>query len=160
MGEGSGQALVGGLYAGVLGCHLFGSFFESRADGFEQFYFGDGFTEVVICAEVHAFAHIGGFSAGGHEDEWDLGGFLAGTEGFQDRVAVDIGQHDIAEDEVGEVFCCHFDSALSVWCVDDVVAFEFETLFEGNSQIILILDEQEFSHLEWGVMLVVGVIRR
>jgi hypothetical protein len=33
-------------------------------------------------------------------------------------------------------------------------------LFEGNSQIILILDEQEFSHLEWGVMLVVGVIRR
>ena len=88
---------------------------QPRFDCLEQQGIVEGFCDVVVGTQGHAFAKIILFCFGGQKDKRNICSCLMPVQYVQYPEAVELGHHHVAEDQVGALMHSHVNTYFSVF---------------------------------------------
>jgi hypothetical protein len=121
-------------------------FGQSCLDGGQKILANDRFGEVVVGPMIHSNADVGFVASGGKENEGDGCGERIGAERLDDTIAIKLGHHDIAEDEVGWILANQFESEEAIGCALHFITFKLQHESEVTTHGRLILDDDDVFH--------------
>ncbi len=132
LAQGFGESFLDGFSPG-----------ETGLDGGQQVFADDGLGQVIVRPEVHADADVGFVAAGGEEDEGGGGELTVGTKALHDAVAIHLGHHDVAKDQVRQFASGGLDAGDAVGGGDDIESFHFEEQGEIPAHGSLVFDDED-----------------
>ena len=102
----------------------------------------EGFGDVVVGSGFKALEHVffGGF--GGEEDDGDVTGGDVFFQGVAELVAVEFGHHDVADDQVGDLFEGFGEALFAIYRFNDCV-LGLERFSDVMSHIIVVFHHQD-----------------
>ena len=131
---------------------------EESAHAGIEFGEAEGFDEVVVGSGVESVHAVGDEAAGGEHEDGD--GVLALADLAADGEAVEFGEHEVEEDEVGGFFEGEGEALFAVGGGDHAMSFCFEGVGEADAQGGFVFDEKDaggglhlgkFRVRSWGV---------
>ena len=114
---------------------------EQRLDPAHQLAQAERLRQVVVGAELEADDLVDLVVAGGQDEDRHLG--AGGAEAAQDLEAVDPGQADVEDDEVGRLVRRDVEALLAGAGDGDLVAFLLERVLDAARDGVLVFDDED-----------------
>ena len=100
--------------------------------------------EVVVGAGAQAADLLLDLALGGEHDDRDVAGAaLLGPDLGRDLVAVELGQHDVEQDQVGRLGAPQAESLRAIGRDDDVVALLLERVLQESLDVRVVIDDED-----------------
>ena len=100
--------------------------------------------QVVVGAGAQAADLLLDLALGGEHDDRDVaGGALLGPDLGRDLVAVELGQHDVEQDQVGRLGAPQAEPLRAVGRDDDVVALLLEGVLQESLDVRVVVDDED-----------------
>ncbi len=117
---------------------------EQALDPGQQLRRVERLDEVVVGARAQAADLLLDLPLGGeHDDRNVAGGALLGPDLGRDLVAVELGQHDVEQDQVGRLGSPQAESLRAIGRDDDVVAFLLERVLQEPLYVRVVVDDED-----------------
>ena len=116
------------------------AFAQAGLNDFQQFVFVERLGDIIVGAEVHTAAEVALFGLCREEDKRYIGRTALFAEDVEHAEAVEVGHHHVAEYEVGWVGKCFLDADLAIFSRGDLIAGQFQDLFQVFPDLSIIFD--------------------